>query len=91
MQITGYDLRAIYWEAEPVASQSFERLAADHGRQFAERLREDLLAQKQIDMNHEYANGCGRCPRPANTEPDNLRISECKAKGQCGCVFSTIE
>ena len=49
--ITRFDMDAIYLDAEPEATMAFVRISADHGKVFAEDLRERILAQKILDWN----------------------------------------
>lgn len=51
MSITRGDLHALYFSRGPRAEAAFNRLAQDHGRNFAELARDLMQAAKLIDDN----------------------------------------
>lgn len=50
-------LSQIWLEVEPQASDAFKQLAADHGRRFAEDMRDLLMAHKMIRENEASIEG----------------------------------
>lgn len=54
-RITDELLSWIRLDNEPIASQAFNRLAADHGERFAELARDTILAQKLLAENRAAA------------------------------------
>ncbi len=55
--ITDFLRDAIWLEGEPNASEAFEKIAADHGRGFAEAYRDQLLAQKHLEATIDAIEG----------------------------------
>lgn len=54
MSVTSFDLSAIWLEAEPQASEAYQRLAANHGERFADLARDTILADKHLAFQMEF-------------------------------------